>query len=203
MVTYGPICAVDAERGLAITVNGAYLNIWNVDGPEPENFECRAMSEDLYKTTGAQMIDLAEKWLREITIEDRVRDALLDDDGEEVSLEDVDPIKLYEAIEGFGGPDERVEFRDYILGHGSPELLTKARLAYLADSYDIRVTEQSYNSHVDEVLKFMGYASDSASAQLYGVTYDSIVKYLDDIEVPVYVINEAVARFHKISRGGA
>lgn len=67
VMDYGSICACCEELGLYITVNGSYLNLW-VGSPESgfENTDLRARSKDLYDTTGAEMIDEAVKYLKEV-----------------------------------------------------------------------------------------------------------------------------------------
>lgn len=71
MTAYGPIVLIDDQSGIAITINGAYLNAWSVyNDHDPVNFACRAMPEDLYKTTGATMIDLAREYLNDILLGD-------------------------------------------------------------------------------------------------------------------------------------
>lgn len=67
MLDYGPICAGSEEIEILITVNGAYLNAWVSCGDGSwENTDCRARNKDLYNTTGAEMIDEAEKYLEDI-----------------------------------------------------------------------------------------------------------------------------------------
>lgn len=70
IMSVGPIVAIDEDLGIVITVNGAYLNAWGVGGDRPECFDCRAMPENLYVTTGAQMIDLAKEYLNDIIMGD-------------------------------------------------------------------------------------------------------------------------------------
>lgn len=67
----GPICAGSEELGLLVTVNGSYVNLWVSDGTGGwTNTDCKSGHPDLYKLTGADMIDLAERCLDEWTTED-------------------------------------------------------------------------------------------------------------------------------------
>lgn len=67
VVEYGPICAASDELGILITVNGAYLNAWVSCGDGSwSNTECRGRNQDLYNTTGAEMIDEAKEYLEEL-----------------------------------------------------------------------------------------------------------------------------------------
>ena len=73
---YGPIVAGDSEVDCFVTVNGAYLNFWAGDGQGGyANTDCRAMPKDLYKTTGAEMLDLAQEYLKDALREDDEDDA--------------------------------------------------------------------------------------------------------------------------------
>lgn len=61
---YGPICASNEEMDCFVGINGTYLNLWVSRGNgQYENTDCRSGHKDLYKLTGAEMIDLAEKAL--------------------------------------------------------------------------------------------------------------------------------------------
>lgn len=64
---YGPILAADADMGVVITGNGAYLNLW-VEGRAGGlvNTDCRARSADMWETSAADMWDEAKAWLAEI-----------------------------------------------------------------------------------------------------------------------------------------
>lgn len=65
----GPICAADAELGLLVTVNGSYLNLWVSDGKGMfSNTDCRYLNSQngLYSVTGAEMIDKAEEYLKDV-----------------------------------------------------------------------------------------------------------------------------------------
>ena len=74
VLSYGPVCASDEELGWLVTVNGSYVNLWvriprwmqEDSGPRYENVECASghPDSDLYKLTGAQMIDRAEECLK-------------------------------------------------------------------------------------------------------------------------------------------
>lgn len=65
VLQYGPICASDEELDWLVTLNGAYANLWvgNFEG-DYQNTDCMSGHDDLYKLTGAQMIDRAEYCLR-------------------------------------------------------------------------------------------------------------------------------------------
>lgn len=66
VLEYGPICASNDEFDVLVTVNGAYLNLWCGDhSGNYTNTDCRAMTKDLYNTTGAEMKDLAKRYLEE------------------------------------------------------------------------------------------------------------------------------------------
>ena len=76
VLEYGPICAVDSELGILVTVNGAYLNYWNYAGKASHsmggvwtNTDCAALGkgmEGLYAITGAEMWDIGKKHLEKI-----------------------------------------------------------------------------------------------------------------------------------------
>jgi hypothetical protein len=69
VLEYGPICAINEEFGVFVTVNGSYLNFWVMEGNANGECTCTTCStrdKDLYKTTGAEMIDEAEAYLKEV-----------------------------------------------------------------------------------------------------------------------------------------
>ena len=76
MLDYGPIVAKNEELGLLVTVNGSYLNLWvlqelDSDGTTFQNTDCRNLSADngLYGLEIVELMDRAEKWLKEISEE--------------------------------------------------------------------------------------------------------------------------------------
>ena len=80
VLEYGPLMLVDDEYGVAITMNGAYVNVWPYDGTHfYAAAECYAMPSDLYTMTGAQMLDYAKECLERFTQPD---DDETDDDQE-------------------------------------------------------------------------------------------------------------------------
>jgi len=76
---HGPIVAKDEDLGLLVTINGAYLNLWEgrtrhgfnqhgapMESASWENTDCRCGHPDLYTLTVAKAMELAEEWLEEI-----------------------------------------------------------------------------------------------------------------------------------------
>lgn len=76
VLEYGPIVASDEEADSLITINGSYLNLWVSDGDGGyDNVDCRTWhlnrhpdNEDstLYNSYVAEVMDLAEAWLKEL-----------------------------------------------------------------------------------------------------------------------------------------
>jgi hypothetical protein len=67
---YGPIVlsSPSGENSYLIQRNGSYLNLWVLDLENGgwNNVTCRGMKKDLYKVTGAQMIDEAKEWVKDL-----------------------------------------------------------------------------------------------------------------------------------------
>jgi hypothetical protein len=53
----GPILAVNAELGMMITGNGAYLNYWIERSNGWDNVDARAREKDLWETSAADLWD--------------------------------------------------------------------------------------------------------------------------------------------------
>lgn len=71
VLEYGPIVAHDEGRGLLVTVNGAYLNLWIESGDGFENTACRHLQSrtggrDLREVSVAKAIELAEQWIEDV-----------------------------------------------------------------------------------------------------------------------------------------
>lgn len=69
---YGPIVACDEERGLLLTVNGSYFNLWVIHGEELVNhmaypLSSRVKTENgLYGANMAEVMDAADALLKEL-----------------------------------------------------------------------------------------------------------------------------------------
>ena len=69
LLEYGPIVAFDEEMALAVTINGAYLNLWSERGEGKwSNIDARATDtpNGLYHLTVAEAMDRGDGWLAEI-----------------------------------------------------------------------------------------------------------------------------------------
>ncbi len=63
----GPIVFSNEDAAVLITINGSYLNWFNVSANECVCINCRSFSEiELYKLTWVQAMKLAESWFNEV-----------------------------------------------------------------------------------------------------------------------------------------